>query len=90
MPAKDKISRNRANIDKIDEKLLALINKRAELSLNIRNLKKQTGDGLYDPKREEEVIVNLCKKNKGPLYDENINELFKNIMKIMRELPDEK
>ena len=90
MPGNNKISRNRTYIDRIDEKVLALLNRRAELSLKIRKVKQDCGDALYDPKREEEVVDNLCKKNKGPLYDENVRELFKQIMKINRELPDEK
>ena len=72
------------------EKVLVLLNKRAEIALKIRNEKKSCGKALYDAKREEQVVENLCKKNKGPMYDESVNELFKHIMKIMKELPDEK
>lgn len=89
MPANNKILNSRSQIDKIDEKILALLNRRAEIALNIRKSKKSTGQALYDPKREEQVVENLCKSNKGPMYDENVRVLFKQIMKMMRELPDE-
>ena len=88
MPAKRKISAKRKQIDKIDEKLLAFINRRAEVSLDIRELKKKEGMDIYDAAREDEVVKQLCAKNKGPLKDKDIDELFKTIMKINRGLSD--
>lgn len=88
MPAKRKISAKRKQIDKIDEKLLAFINRRAEISLDIRELKKKEGMDIYDAAREDEVVAQLCAKNKGPLKDKDIDGLFKTIMKINRGLSD--
>ena len=90
MPANRKISTKRKQIDKIDDKLLAFINRRAEISLDIRELKKAEGMDVYDPAREDEVVSKLCSRNKGPLSDKDIDELFKTIMKINRGLPDKK
>lgn len=90
MPGKFKISEDRKQIDRIDEKILALLNRRAQISLKIRSAKQNSGVALYDSKREEEVVDNLCKKNSGPLYDEDVRDLFKHVMKIMRGLEDEK
>lgn len=90
MPANSKISKKRKQIDRIDDKLLAFINKRAEISLDIRELKKGEGMDVYDPAREDEVVSKLCARNKGPLSDKDIDELFKTIMKINRGLPDKK
>ena len=88
MPGKLSISQNREYIDKLDDELLSLLNKRGELSLKIREIKKFSGEEIYDPEREEQIIKRLCKKNKGPLSDENIRELYLNILKIMKELPE--
>lgn len=88
MPANRKILTKRKQIDKIDEKLLAFINRRAEISLDIRELKKGDGMDIYDAAREDEVVEKLCAKNKGPLKDKDIDKLFKTIMKINRGLSD--
>lgn len=90
MPANHKISSKRKDIDRIDEKVLALLNRRSEISLDIRELKKAEALDSYDPAREDEVVSKLCAQNKGPMTDENINDLFKHIMEINRGLPDKK
>lgn len=89
MTVNNDINKIRQEIDAIDDNLLLLINKRAQLSLEIRRLKNSSSKAVFDSKREEEVVRRLCEKNSGPLYDENVTQLFKNIMKINRGLPDE-
>ena len=90
MPGNRKISTKRKYIDRIDEKVLALLNRRSELSLEIRELKKDEGLEIYDPVREDDVVSKLCARNKGPMSDKDIDDLFKHIMKINRGLPDKK
>lgn len=89
MPVQNDILNKRKSIDDIDNQLLELLNDRAELSLTIRELKKNKSIGLFDPKREEEIINRLCEKNQGPLYDEDVRKLFLLIVKTMRGLPNE-
>lgn len=88
MPDENGILNKRKIINEIDKQILDLLNDRAEISLDIRELKKSADIAIYDSAREEEVIETLCKKNKGKLSDENIRDLFFHIMKIMRSLPD--
>ena len=90
MPGENNILENRNKINDIDKQILDLLNERAELSLDIREIKKAADLAIYDAAREEEVIENLCKKNNGKLSDENIRDLFLHIMEIMRGLPDKK
>jgi chorismate mutase len=40
---------------------------------------------VYDFRREREVLRRLKLKNKGPLKRENVEELFKTIMKVCRK-----
>ena len=42
--------------------------------------------GLYDPKREEEIFANLAKCNEGPLYADNLREIYEAILHVMKEL----
>ena len=70
------IQEHRAKIDEIDKQIVALLNKRAGHSLVIRGLKPGAHLGLYDAKREEEI-----------LYNENLCEIYATILKIMKETP---
>ena len=84
--AQRQITEIRERIDAIDCQLVKLLNERASCSLEIRGLKPQVHWGLYDPKREEEIFSNLASCNEGPLYDENLREIFEAILHVMKEL----
>mgnify|MGYP002230484009 CR=1 FL=1 len=43
--------------------------------------------GLYDAKREEEIFAKVSSYNEGPLYNENLCEIYATILKIMKETP---
>ena len=43
--------------------------------------------GLYDPKREEEIFEKVDSYNDGPLYNENLREIYSCILKVMKETP---
>ncbi len=65
---------------------MQLLNKRATLALEIRELKPQVNWGLYDPKREEQIFVNLASCNDGPLYGDNLRDIYETILHVMKEL----
>lgn len=81
------IQEHRAKIDEIDKQIVALLNKRAGHSLVIRGLKPGAHLGLYDPRREEEIFAKLNSYNEGPLYNENLREIYASILKVMKETP---
>lgn len=81
------IEAHRAKIDEIDQQIVALLNKRAGHSLVIRGLKPDAHMGLYDPKREEEIFARVNSYNEGPLYNENLREIYQAILKVMKETP---
>jgi len=84
--AAEQIAAHRARIDEIDCELVRLLNERASESLAIRALKPQVHWGLYDPKREEEIFANLAECNAGPLFAENLREIFEAILHVMKEM----
>ncbi|MDZ4180421.1 MAG: chorismate mutase [Coriobacteriia bacterium] len=86
--AQNQIEQHRSRIDEIDCQLVRLLNERATESLAIRGLKPQVHWGLYDPKREEEIFANLARCNEGPLYSENLREIYESILHVMKELRD--
>ncbi len=81
------IEKHREQIDLIDQEIVKLLNKRAGHSLVIRGLKPGARMGLYDPKREEEIFTRLNSFNEGPLYNENLREIYSTILKVMKETP---
>ena len=81
------IQAHREQIDLIDQQLVALLNKRAGHSLVIRGLKPGANLGLYDARREEEIIAKVSTYNEGPLYNEHLREIYTCILKIMKETP---
>lgn len=83
----EQIQEHRAQIDEIDKQLVELLNERAGQSLAIRALKPSAHMGLYDPKREEEIFAKIEGYNDGPLYNENLREIYTTILKVMKEIP---
>lgn len=58
----------RKQIDSIDEKLVELINQRAQVAVEIGKLKQGRNDPVYVPHREKEVLDKIAALNKGPLF----------------------
>ena len=83
----ERLAEIRRQIDAIDEKLHALINERAGLALEVGATKFPEPVGLsqaprdyYRPEREAEILRMAVARNKGPLKDEEIVRLFREIM----------
>ena len=78
------LKKKRKEIDLIDQKLLTLLNQRLHHVLTIGEIKKEMGQKIYNPKREWEVLERLKTKNKGPLKEKDLKEIFKTLIKICR------
>lgn len=81
------IEKHRTQIDELDKQIVELLNKRAGHSLVIRGLKPDANMGLFDAKREEEIFEKIDSYNDGPLYNENLREIYSTILKVMKETP---
>ncbi|MGB2705802.1 MAG: prephenate dehydratase [Candidatus Omnitrophota bacterium] len=75
-----RLSKSRHKIDRIDEKIVGLLNKRAKESLEIKRIKKNLKKGIFTPAREKEVYENVSKRNKGPLSEKSIRAIYREIM----------
>jgi len=76
----------RERIDAIDCQLVKLLNERAQCSLDIRALKPSAHLGLYDPRREEEIFTNVATCNEGPLYGDDLREIYEAILHVAKEM----
>lgn len=83
---KEKLSKYREEINEIDKNIVNYLNKRAEVVLKIKRLKEDKNVPLYDAKREEELFNNVVKYNKGPLYNDNIVQIFESILRNVQVL----
>jgi chorismate mutase / prephenate dehydratase len=84
---KDRLADVRRQIDAIDEQLQALISERARLARTIGESKFPEPVGLspgprnyYRPEREAEILRQVLERNAGPLKDEEMLRLFREIM----------
>ena len=74
------IHKKRVQIDKIDDDILKIINKRAKLVQDIARIKHDKKGKFYVPSREHNIYKRLKKNNKGPLSQKAVNAIFREIM----------
>ena len=72
----------RAKIDEIDSSLLELISRRARTATEIARVKNEQSEnnGFYRPEREAQVLRKIIDRNPGPLSEEEMARLFREIM----------
>ena len=76
----------REHIDGVDRELLALLNRRAQLALEVGEIKKREGSAVFRPEREAQVIDGLKAHNPGPLPDHCVAPIWREIMSASRAL----
>lgn len=76
----------RGRIDAVDRELLALLNRRAGLALEVGEIKKREGSVVFRPEREAQVIDGLKAANPGPLKTESIAPIWREVMSACRAL----
>ncbi len=76
----------RIQIDAIDRDLLALLNRRASLALEVGEVKKKEGSVAFRPEREAQVIDGLKGANPGPLKPDSVAPIWREIMSACRAL----
>jgi chorismate mutase/prephenate dehydratase len=76
----------RQRIDAVDRELLGLLNRRAELALQVGELKKREGSVVFRPEREAQVIDGLKAANAGPLRADGVAPIWREIMSACRSL----
>lgn len=74
----------RKRVDEVDVKIVDSLNERAEVVLQIQELKRRTGLPLHDPEREAEILKKVTEANQGPLDGETIRGIYGHILYHMR------
>src|SRR3984885_9551499 len=81
-PASGGLGNIRDSIDAIDARIHALLNERARYAQRVGISKSESGKAVdfYRPEREAEVLRLALERNQGPLRNEEIARLFRQIM----------
>ncbi len=83
------LQKRREQLDELDRALVRALNQRARLVQELATIKRQAGEQLYDPKREEEILQRVAEENPGPIYDSTMREIFEIIMHRIRDIESE-
>ena len=70
----------RKKVDNLDKRIVGYLNQRAKLALQIGELKTKAKRGVFAPDREKEVYNKVTTANKGPLSNNAIKSIYREIM----------
>jgi chorismate mutase/prephenate dehydratase len=74
------ISDHRKAIDKYDAHIVKLLNDRTKHVLAIGEIKRKAGEEIYAPHRERAVLQRICRKNQGPITNDSLRAIYREIM----------
>ena len=70
----------RKKVDALDKQLVGLLNDRTKVAVQIGKFKKEKGEEIYVPAREKAVMEKIAAVNTGPLPDEALQAIYREIM----------
>jgi chorismate mutase/prephenate dehydratase len=70
----------RAKIDQLDHQLVELVNRRLTLASEIGRIKRDAGGEIYVPEREDAVLRKVVGENRGPIKDDALRAIYREIM----------
>ena len=87
---KDKNWTSQKKIDKIDDQILELIQKRGVHAKEIGSLKSQLSakSSFYKPEREAQILRRLIEKNSGLISDKKVKSIFKELISACLSLEE--
>ena len=74
------LQEHRKAIDKFDAQLVRLLNERTKHVLAIGEIKLKAGQEIYAPHRERAVLDRICRLNHGPVTDDALRAIYREIM----------
>jgi chorismate mutase len=86
MEGKPPLDELRRQIDAIDTEILRLFCERARLVLEVGAVKEAAGVGVYDPRREREILERLAGLAVPPVGPETVKRVFERIIDESRRI----
>ena len=81
-----RLSELRHEIDGVNAEILQLLQRRAQIVLEIAAVKRREGLDSYEPSREEEMLHALVSEPSGPFGPDEIKEIFKSIFRASLDI----
>ena len=92
MSEEKELGKLRDQIDAMDQQIQKLINERAKCAQNVAHVKEKYAGGekiqFYRPEREAQVLRKVMDRNQGPIADEDMARLFREIMSVCLALEE--
>jgi chorismate mutase/prephenate dehydratase len=82
------LERLRKEIDEVDNKIVELLNKRAEVVIDIAHIKRNEKAKFYSPEREREILERLISLNKGPFPNDTMKVIYREILSASLSLEE--
>jgi chorismate mutase/prephenate dehydratase len=76
----------REQIDAIDTQILDLLSQRARVAQQVGHVKAETNAPVFRPEREAQVLRGVAQRNAGPLANDDVQTIFREIMSACRAL----
>ncbi len=70
----------RAQIDALDRQILELLNQRAHVAEKVGEIKRAEGTPFFRPERVAQVIDRITQANPGPLLNQHVTAIWREIM----------
>ncbi len=70
----------RVQIDSLDQQLLSLLNQRARVAEQVGEIKRAEGSPFFRPDRVAQVIEKIQAANQGPLLNQHVASIWREIM----------
>jgi len=74
------LSEHRHAIDQLDAQIVQLLNERTRHVLAIGEIKLKAGEEIYAPHREQAVLDRVCARNSGPITNQQLRSIYREIM----------
>ena len=74
------LAEHRQAIDKLDAQIVKFLNERTRHVLSIGEIKLAAGEEIYAPHRERAVFDRVCAHNAGPITNEQLRAIYREIM----------
>ena|SRR5687768_5192437 len=81
-----KLDECRKNMDAIDMEIVALLNRRADLSRRIGHIKTVAALPVVDPAREEIILRRVIRENAGDVSDNALTAIYREILRESRRI----
>ena len=84
------LNHKRARISQIDAGILALLDERMRLAIEIAKLKQETGKDIEDLERETQLLGEILKHNRDTIIEDNrIAEIWSAIFQLSKDIQEQ-